>query len=162
MFLKLFLTQWSNFIAWNGFGFGFLRYWVISLLQLFFAQYMTSQILKLSIVFLSNHFLYNQKFPKKKDTCSSKQKKRTSLLLFYIRICVSTKFQLELTILFFSKNFTQKRYFLSKTEKSNLKMKFWMIKLVYNHWKNLRLTLVFMWSSALREVFNFCFSRAFC
>ena len=27
--------------------------------------------------------------------------------------------------------------------------------------KYLRLTLVFMWSSALREKFNFCFSRAF-
>ena len=28
--------------------------------------------------------------------------------------------------------------------------------------KYLRLTLVFMCSSALREKFNFCFSRAFC
>ena len=112
-------------------------------------------------LFIKPFFCITKNF-QKKDTCSSKQKKRTSLLLFYIRICVSTKFQLELTILVFSKNFTQKRYFLSKTEKSNFKMKFWMIKLVYNHWKNLRLTLVFMWSSALREEFNFCFSRAFC
>ena len=113
-------------------------------------------------LFIKPFFCITKNFQKKKILVVANRKKRTSLLLFYIRICVSTKFQLELTILVFSKNFTQKRYFLSKTEKSNLKMKFWMIKLVYNHWKNLRLTLVFMWSSALREVFNFCFSRAFC
>ena len=28
--------------------------------------------------------------------------------------------------------------------------------------KYLRLTLVFVWISALREEFNFCFSRVFC
>ena len=33
--------------------------------------------------------------------------------------------------------------------------------ITYNHSQNMRLTLVFMWNRALREGFNFCFSRAF-
>ena len=58
--------------------------------------------------------------------------KRKSEVYYWIlqnRISLSTKFQLKFTILIFWARFTQKVYFCSKTEKTNMTIEFWIIEL---------------------------------
>ena len=58
------------------------------------------------------------------------QKSKQHHLILHIRISLSNKFQLQMTILIFWTKFAQKRYFWSKTAKMNSIFKFCIFKLI--------------------------------
>ena len=94
----------------------------------------------------------------------SKTKKVNIIIEFCkFELVYLSSFTLNWQFHFFGPNLPKKGYFRSKTEKVNSIIEICIFELLYNHSPNiLRLTLVFMWNSELREKFNFCFPRIFC
>ena len=69
-------------------------------------------------------------FQSKKKKRNKQTNKQNHNPILHIQISVSSKFQLQQTILIFWKNFSKKRYFWPKQEKNNITIEFFIFKLV--------------------------------